>query len=41
MARIQARAIKDWALSDLLRDQLMEAGLEIHDGAEGQSWSWR
>lgn len=41
MARIQARATKDWALSDLLRNQLMEAGLEIHDGVEGQSWSWR
>ncbi len=40
-ARIAARANKDWALSDSLRDQLADAGLEIKDGAEGQSWSWK
>jgi cysteinyl-tRNA synthetase len=40
-ARITARAEKNWALSDSLREQLSEAGLEISDGAEGQSWSWR
>jgi cysteinyl-tRNA synthetase len=40
-ARITARAEKNWALSDSLRDQLSEAGLEIKDGATGQSWSWK
>ena len=40
-ARISARAEKNWALSDSLRDQLLEAGLEIKDGADGQSWSWK
>ena len=39
--RIAARADKNWALSDSLRDQLSELGLEIKDGAEGQSWSWK
>ena len=40
-ARAQARAEKNWAMSDTLRDQLSEAGLEIKDGADGQSWSWK
>ncbi len=40
-ARINARAEKNWSLSDSLRDQLLEAGLEIKDGANGQEWSWR
>jgi len=40
-ARAQARAEKNWAMSDTLRDQLSEAGLEIKDGANGQSWSWK
>jgi cysteinyl-tRNA synthetase len=40
-ARITARAEKNWALSDSLRDQLSDAGLEIKDGAAGQSWSWK
>ena len=40
-ARISARAQKNWALSDSLRDQLTDAGLEINDGADGQSWSWK
>jgi len=40
-SRIEARAAKNWALSDSLRDQLSELGLEIKDGAEGQSWSWK
>ena len=40
-ARITARAEKNWSLSDSLRDQLSEAGLEIKDGANGQEWSWR
>jgi cysteinyl-tRNA synthetase len=40
-ARITARAEKNWALSDSLRDQLSDAGLEIKDGPAGQSWSWK
>jgi cysteinyl-tRNA synthetase len=40
-ARIAARSEKNWALSDSLRDQLLDAGLEIKDGANGQEWSWR
>jgi cysteinyl-tRNA synthetase len=40
-ARISARASKDWALSDSLRDELSDAGLEIKDGPDGQSWSWK
>ena len=40
-ARITARSEKNWALSDSLRDQLSDAGLEIKDGANGQEWSWR
>lgn len=39
--RVQARADKDWAKSDALRLQLESAGLEIADGKDGQSWSWR
>lgn len=40
-ARVIARAEKNWALSDSLRDQLAETGLEIKDGGDGQSWSWK
>ena len=40
-ARITARAEKNWSLSDSLRQQLTDAGLEINDGADGQSWSWK
>jgi cysteinyl-tRNA synthetase len=37
--RQQARADKDWALSDKLRDALSEAGITVKDGKEGASWS--
>lgn len=40
-ARIAARQEKNWALSDSLRDQLLLAGLELKDGPDGQSWSWK
>jgi cysteinyl-tRNA synthetase len=33
-----ARASKDFAESDRLRDLLAESGLEIQDGPQGQSW---
>jgi len=39
--RGQARANKDWAASDAIRDQLDAAGIEISDGADGQSWRWK
>lgn len=40
-SRVKARAEKNWELSDSLRAQLAEAGLDIKDGPEGQSWSWK
>lgn len=39
--RAQARSAKNWAQSDFLRAQLETAGLEIKDGATGQTWSWK
>ena len=37
--RAAARAAKDFAVSDALRDKLAEAGVEVRDGAEGAEWS--
>jgi len=37
--RQQARANKDWATSDKIRDMLATAGITIKDGKEGTSWS--
>jgi len=37
--RNQARADKDWAKSDDIRDALLEKGIELHDGPEGTGWS--
>lgn len=37
--RQTARANKDWATSDLIRDKLMAMGIQIKDGKEGASWS--
>ncbi|MEI7054668.1 cysteine--tRNA ligase [Nocardioides sp. CCNWLW239] len=37
--RAQARAAKDWARADALRDRLKEAGIEIEDTPEGPKWS--
>ena len=39
--RARARADKDWAASDALRDQLDAAGIEVSDGVDGQSWRWK
>ncbi len=36
--RDQLRAAKQWAISDLIRDQLNEKGIEIADGAAGSTW---
>jgi cysteinyl-tRNA synthetase len=38
--RQQARADKDWALSDKLRDALNDAGVTVKDGKEGATWSF-
>ncbi|WP_124980258.1 cysteine--tRNA ligase [Nonlabens xiamenensis] len=37
--RAQARANKDWATSDKIRDELAAAGIQLKDGAEGTSYS--
>ena len=39
--RENARAEKNWQKSDELRKELEEHGLEINDGPQGQSWSWK
>jgi cyanophycinase-like exopeptidase len=39
--RAAARAAKDFATSDALRDTLAGAGVEVRDGAEGAEWSLR
>ncbi|MDI3194282.1 cysteine--tRNA ligase [Pseudarthrobacter sp. AL07] len=38
-ARAQARASKDWAASDAIRDTLKAAGVVVEDGPEGATWS--
>ncbi|MEL6859385.1 MAG: cysteine--tRNA ligase [Pseudomonadota bacterium] len=37
-ARVQARADKDWAEADRIRDVLTAEGIEIMDGANGAMW---
>lgn len=37
--RAQARAQKDWATSDQIRDALGSIGIQVKDGKEGTSWS--
>jgi hypothetical protein len=37
--RSRARATKDFATSDLVRDQLVAAGVEVRDTPDGVSWS--
>lgn len=39
--RVIARKTKNWSQSDSLRDQLANLGIEINDGAAGQSWHWK
>lgn len=37
--RAKARADKDWALSDKIRDQLAELGIQLKDGKDGTTYS--
>ena len=37
--RAQARASKDWATSDKIRDGLKAAGIQLKDSKEGTSWT--
>jgi cysteinyl-tRNA synthetase len=38
-ARAHARASKDWAASDAIRDTLKAAGVAVEDGPDGATWS--
>ena len=38
-ARAQARATKDWATADAIRDRLAAAGIVLEDSSEGVRWS--
>ncbi len=38
-ARTEARARKDYAEGDAIRDRLQELGILLHDTAEGTQWS--
>jgi cysteinyl-tRNA synthetase len=37
--RKEAREQKNWAKSDLIRDELLKLGVQIKDGKEGASWT--
>ena len=37
--RAQARAEKDWATADQVRDRLVEAGIEVTDTPDGARWA--
>ena len=37
--RAAARAEKNWAEADAVRDRLKAAGIEVTDGADGTSWT--
>jgi cysteinyl-tRNA synthetase len=39
-SRANARADKNWAESDRLRDVLAAEGIAVIDGPQGQSWNW-
>jgi cysteinyl-tRNA synthetase len=34
-----ARAAKDWATADRLRDELAGMGVDVRDTADGQTWT--
>jgi cysteinyl-tRNA synthetase len=37
--RAAARAAKDWAASDQVRDELAALGVQVKDGPTGTTWS--
>ena len=37
-ARAEARAARDWAASDRLRDELLALGIVVEDTRDGQRW---
>ena len=37
--RQQARAAKDFATADAIRDRIKAAGIEVEDGPSGSTWS--
>ena len=37
--RLQAKAEKNWALSDKIRDDLQALGFEVKDTKDGYAWS--
>jgi hypothetical protein len=39
--RVRARATRDWAAADAIRDRLLAAGVELHDSPGGTSWELR
>jgi cyanophycinase-like exopeptidase len=39
--RARARNARDWTTADLVRDRLVDAGVELHDEPTGTSWSVR
>ena len=38
--RAEAKANKDWATADLIRDRLGAMGVQIKDGKDGTSWTF-
>ena len=36
--RARVRVEKNWARSDQLRDQLLQMGVQVNDGPDGQTW---
>ncbi len=39
--RSAAKAVKDWATADAIRDQLAAAGVVLKDGADGTTWQMK
>jgi cysteinyl-tRNA synthetase len=39
--RSEVRANKLWDLSDKIRDQLAELGVQVEDGKSGSTWTWK